>query len=75
MVLVLDELAVLFKEVVQNNLIFCLLLGDFATVSSFIEECINMVETPLCDKFIYGSIIGETKIVTWLVYIMQADVM
>lgn len=75
MVLVLDELAILFKEVVQNNLIFCLLLGDFATVSSFIEECITMAETPLCDKFIHGNIISETKIVTWLVYITQPDVM
>lgn len=64
MLLVLGELSILFKKVVQNNLIFCLLLCDFGTVSSFIEEHINMVETLLCDKFIHGGIMGETKVVT-----------
>lgn len=63
MLLVLGELPILFKKVVQNSLIFCLLLGVFGTVSSSIEECINMAETLLCDKFIHGSIMGETKVV------------
>lgn len=64
MLLILGELSILFKKVVQSNFIFCLLLCDFGTVSSFIEERINMVETLLHDKFIHGGIMGETKVVT-----------
>lgn len=64
MLLVVSELAILFKKVVQNDLIFCVLLGDFGAVSSFTEERINMVETLLCDKFIHGRVMGETKVVT-----------
>lgn len=62
--MLLGKLAVLFKMVEQNNLIFCLLLGDFGAISSFTEECINRAETLLCGKFIYGGFMGETNVVT-----------